>query len=132
MKIEASKLKRWNMLKMGNWMELKRADEKVIIETIPRKNNYDDHEAYLIRLQYENLSTERPEKSDHEIEILLLPYTSRTKRAWLVCPILMNTGYICGNRVNALYRFGDCFGCRRCYNQFYNPKLVYGLYGPRN
>jgi hypothetical protein len=43
------------------------------------------------------------------------------KRWWFVCPWYKN-GVYCGKRVGTLYKDGDNFACRHCYNLTYKSK----------
>ena len=42
-------------------------------------------------------------------------------RYWFICPLSKN-GVYCGRRVGVLYKGGDYFGCRHCYDLTYSSK----------
>ena len=44
-------------------------------------------------------------------------------RYWFLCPIITD-GKSCGRRVAVLYKGGDYFGCRYCYNLTYASRTV--------
>ncbi len=45
-------------------------------------------------------------------------------RYWFLCPIITEVGKNCGRRVAVLYKGGDYFGCRYCYNLTYASRTV--------
>lgn len=79
-------------------------------------------EGYL-RIHYTQTKTDTGEKQDFDYKAPLTttPCHFGGKRYWFICPLSVNNVY-CGKRVGVLYKNGDYFGCRHCYNLTYSSK----------
>lgn len=96
----------------GLWGEHK---SSVSIQTIlPSKN---------LRIFYSQTDNNTGEKKDFDYKIPLVstPCNYGGKRYWFICPWFKNKAY-CGRRVNVLYKSGDYFACRHCYELTYHSR----------
>lgn len=70
---------------------------------------------------------------DYVVQLVTTPCQFGGIRYWFVCPLSVNDKY-CGKRVGVLYKAGDYFGCRHCYNLTYHSNnenrrsKLYGLF----
>jgi Zn-finger protein len=92
-------------------------------------------DALFLRLNYTqtNRSTGEKKDFDYKVELITVPCYFGGSRYYFVCPWYVNNIY-CGRRVAKLYKGGDYFACRHCYNLSYNSrnenrKGVYGTLG---
>jgi len=60
---------------------------------------------------------------DYNIPLIFTPCRYGGKRWWFRCPWYKNNVY-CGRRVGTLYKNGDYFACRHCYNLTYASRKV--------
>lgn len=60
-------------------------------------------------------------KFDYQIPLVTTPCRYGGKRYWFQCPWYKG-GVYCGRRVGVLYKDGDYFACRHCYNLTYNSR----------
>jgi hypothetical protein len=58
---------------------------------------------------------------DYKIQMVSTPCQYGGVRWWFICP-LVKGGIACGRRIGVLYKGGDYFGCRQCYNLTYNSR----------
>lgn len=58
---------------------------------------------------------------DYKVRLATTPCHYGGKRYWFICSLSVNGKY-CGRRVGVLYKGGDYFGCRHCYNLTYDSK----------
>ncbi|HOX30531.1 MAG TPA: hypothetical protein P5080_05070 [Candidatus Paceibacterota bacterium] len=58
---------------------------------------------------------------DYRIPITSTPCNYGGQRYWFACPWYKN-GVYCGRRVRTLYKAGDYFACRHCYNLTYSER----------
>ncbi len=58
---------------------------------------------------------------DYRIPITSTPCNYGGERYWFTCPWYKNGNY-CGQRVRTLYKAGDYFACRHCYNLTYSDR----------
>ncbi len=58
---------------------------------------------------------------DYKVSLATTPCNFGGKRYWFICPLTINGKY-CGRRVGILYKAGDYFGCRYCYDLTYGSK----------
>lgn len=81
-----------------------------------------NNENYL-RIHYTQTDNSSGEKKDFDYKIPLTTTPCRYggKRYWFICPWYKN-GIYCGRRVGVLYKDGDYFACRHCYNLTYNSR----------
>lgn len=80
-----------------------------------------DGENY-IRFQYSQTDN-NGEKTDFDYKARLVSTDCNYggKRWWFICPLTKN-GVACNRRVGVLYKDGDYFGCRHCYELTYKSK----------
>ena len=62
-------------------------------------------------------------KQDFDYKVQLTTTTCRYggRRYWFICP-LVKAGVYCGRRVGVLYKDGNYFGCRHCYDLTYSSR----------
>ncbi len=79
-------------------------------------------EGYL-RIYYTQTDRDTDEKKDFDYKIPLTTTPCRYggKRFWFTCP-WYKSGKYCGRRVGTLYKDGDYFACRHCYDLTYSSK----------
>jgi hypothetical protein len=77
------------------------------------------------RIHYTQTDRDTEEKKDFDYKIPLVTTPCRYggKRYWFICPWYKNKVY-CGKRVGTLYKDGDYFACRHCYNLAYSSQKV--------
>lgn len=78
-----------------------------------------DGDEYL-KFNYTQTDNYSGEKKDFDYRIPLTTTDCHFggRRYWFICPLFRN-GVYCGRRVGVLYKGGDYFGCRHCYNLTY-------------
>jgi hypothetical protein len=81
-----------------------------------------DGDGYL-RIHYTQTANDTGEKKDFDYKIPLTTTPCRYggKRYWFICPMSRNGEY-CGRRVGVLYKDGDLFACRHCYDLNYSSQ----------
>lgn len=81
--------------------------------------NASSFESY-IRIHYTQTDRNTNEKKDFDYRIPLTTTPCRYggNRYWFICPWSKNGAY-CGRRVGKLYKDGDYFACRHCYELTY-------------
>lgn len=79
-------------------------------------------EKYL-RIHYTQTDRDTQEKKDFDYKIPLTTTLCRYggKRYWFTCPWYKNGAY-CGRRVGVLYKDGNYFACRHCYDLTYSSQ----------
>jgi len=104
----------------GMWGEHK---SDVGIEVCTRDN--DKH----LRIHYvqTDRSTDEKKNFDYKIPLTTTPCRYGGVRYWFICPWYRNNVY-CGRRVSKLYKDGDYFACRHCYNLTYESRNRSGMY----
>lgn len=82
----------------------------------------DDFYPYLkfIYTQTDN-DTGKKEDFDYKVHLTSTPCYFGGLRYWFICPLTVN-GKPCGRRVGTLYKNGNYFGCRHCYDLTYSSK----------
>ncbi len=70
--------------------------------------------------------TEEKKDFDYKIPLTTTPCNYGGKRYWFTCPWYKNGNY-CGKRVGVLYKDGDYFACRHCYNLTYSSRNLSGF-----
>lgn len=87
-----------------------------------------DGDGYL-RIHYTQTDRDTQEKKDFDYKVPLTTTPCRYggKRYWFICPMSKN-GVYCGKRVCTLYKNGDYFACRHCYNLTYSSRNQSGRY----
>jgi hypothetical protein len=60
-------------------------------------------------------------KFDYKVQLTTTPCNYGGVRYWFICPLVKN-GQPCGRQVGVLYKAGDYFGCRHCYELTYSSK----------
>lgn len=81
-----------------------------------------DGDGYL-HINYTQTDNDTGEKKefDYKIPLTTTPCRYGSKRYWFQCPWYKNDVY-CGRRVGTLYKDGDYFACRHCYNLTYSSR----------
>lgn len=76
-----------------------------------------------LRIHYTQTNRETGGKKDFDYRIPLTTTPCRYggKRYWFICPWYKNGTY-CGRRVGTLYKDGDYFACRHCYELAYSSQ----------
>ncbi len=79
-------------------------------------------ESYL-RIHYTQTDRDTDEKKDFDYKIPLTTTPCRYggMRYWFTCP-WYKSGKYCGRRVGTLYKDGDYFACRHCYELTYSSR----------
>ncbi len=82
-----------------------------------------------IQLVYTQTDRDTDEKRDfnYKIPLTTTPCRYGGIRYWFICPWYKNGNY-CGKRVGTLYKDGDNFACRHCYNLTYESRNASGKY----
>ncbi|MBU0686777.1 MAG: hypothetical protein KKB81_02835 [Candidatus Margulisbacteria bacterium] len=79
------------------------------------KDNY-------IHLRYTQTEDNNEKKEfDYKVTLTTTPCNYGAERYWFICPLSINGKY-CSKRVATLYKAGDYFGCRHCYNLTYKSR----------
>ena len=78
-----------------------------------------ENEKY-IRFIYTQTNNDTGENKDFDYKVQLTTTSCNYGgvRYWFVCSLTKNGNY-CGRRVGVLYKSGDYFGCRHCYDLVY-------------
>ncbi len=88
------------------------------VNAIGIESHVDEYHPY-IRLLYTQTDKEGDKQVfDYKILLHRTPCNYGGYRYWFLCPLSRN-GMMCGNRSGVLYKAGDYFGCRHCYNLTY-------------
>lgn len=78
-------------------------------------------EKYL-RLYYTRTGASGEKKDiDYKVPLATTPCNYGGYRYWFICPLSVNSKY-CSKRVGTLYKSGDYFGCRHCYDLTYDSR----------
>lgn len=72
-------------------------------------------------------STGKKQDFDYKVPLIETPCNFGKTRYWFKCPLYKN-GQYCGRRVGVLYKNGDWFGCRHCYNLTYSSQKEHRKY----
>ena len=76
-----------------------------------------------LRIHYTQTNNYTSEEKDfnYKIPLTTTPCRYGGKRYWFICP-WYKSGVYCGKRVGVLYKDGDYFACRHCYNLTYDSR----------
>jgi hypothetical protein len=76
-----------------------------------------------LRLMYTQTdrNTEEKKEFDYKFSLVSTPCRFGGLRWWFICPLSKN-GVYCGKRVGVVYKSGDHFGCRHCYELSYESR----------
>jgi len=85
----------------------------------------DDNYLRIYYTQTDNYTQEKKD-FDYKIPLTTTHCNYGGKRYWFICPWYKNGNY-CGKRVGVLYKDGDYFACRHCYNLTYASRNASGL-----
>lgn len=89
--------------------------------------NITEEEKY-IRLHYNQTDNEGKQNNfDYRVKLVTTPCHFGGFRYWFLCPCTVNEKY-CGRRVGVLYKAGDYFACRHCYNLTYSSRNASGVF----
>lgn len=82
-----------------------------------------------LKINYTQTDRDSDEKKDFDYKIPLVTSSCHFggDRYWFVCPWYKN-GQYCGRRVGVLYKSGDYFACRHCYDLTYESRNEYKKY----
>jgi len=82
----------------------------------------EESDSYIqfIYIQTDN-STREKKDFDYKVRLTTTPCNLGSKRFWFICPLVKN-GVPCNKRIGVLYKDGDYFGCRHCYNLSYESR----------
>lgn len=82
-----------------------------------------------LRIYYTQTNRDTQEKKDFDYKIPLVTTSCNYggARFWFICP-WYKSGVYCGRRVGVLYKDGDYFACRHCYNLTYASRNLSGKY----
>lgn len=80
-------------------------------------------EEKYVRFQYSQTNNTTGEKKDYNYKVKLIqtPCHFGGTRYWFECPLYKSEKF-CGRRVGVLYKDGDYFGCRHCYELTYSSR----------
>ncbi len=80
-------------------------------------------EGLRLRLLYTqtNSNTGQKQEFNYIVNLVSTPCNFGELRYWFMCPLSKN-GIKCNRRVGVLYKGGDYFGCRHCYNLSYHSR----------
>ncbi len=83
------------------------------------QSRIEENEKY-IKFIYTQTNNDTGEKKDFDYKVQLATTSCHYGgvRHWFVCSLTKNGNY-CGRRVGVLYKNGDYFGCRHCYDLVY-------------
>jgi len=85
------------------------------------------NEGNYIQLVYTQTDKEGNKRDfDYKVQLESTPCHYGGYRYWFICPLTVNGRY-CGRRAATLYKAGDYFGCRHCYNLTYNSRNLSGI-----
>lgn len=74
------------------------------------------------RLTYSQTDSEgKTTDFDYKVPITETPCKFGGSRYWFTCPLTKN-GQHCGRRIGVLYKVGNYFGCRHCFDLTYKSK----------
>ncbi len=75
-----------------------------------------------VRLNYIQTDSDGTKRDfDYTVSLTETPCHYGGTRFWFICP-LVKSGVPCKRRVGVLYKGGDYFGCRHCYELTYNSR----------
>ncbi len=83
----------------------------------------DDNNYLRIHYTQTDRDTEEKKDFDYKIPLTTTPCRYGGKRYWFTCPWSKGDVY-CGKRVGTLYKDGDYFACRHCYELTYSSRKV--------
>ena len=86
------------------------------------------HEDPHLQITYTQTDQDGEKKNfDYKIPLTTTPCYYGGKRYWFICPWYAS-GIYCGRRVAVIYKAGDYFACRHCYNLTYNSRNLGGFF----
>jgi hypothetical protein len=85
-----------------------------------RVSIYEEKYVQFIYTQTDNTTGEKKD-FDYKVPLIETPCHLGGTRFWFQC-ILSKGGKYCGRRVGVLYKDGDWFGCRHCYELTYSSR----------
>lgn len=82
-----------------------------------------------IKFSYTQTDRDTGERKDfdYKVQLTTTPCNFGGVRYWFICPLSRNYQY-CGKRVGVLYKAGDYFGCRHCYDLSYESRNLSGVF----
>ncbi len=100
----------------GMWGESK---SSVSVSASVLQRDEDDY-LKISYIQTDN-HTEEKKSFDYKIPLVTTPCNYGGKRYWFICPWYKNGKY-CGKRIGTIYKGGDYFACRHCYDLTYKSR----------
>jgi len=97
-------------------LEWRRDDEA---SSISIESHVDDYHPYLRLLYAQGDGEGNRQPLDYKIHLHRTPCNYGGWRFWFLCPLGTKSGLPCGKISAVLYKGGDYFGCRKCYNLTY-------------
>lgn len=70
-----------------------------------------------------DILTKENKDFDYKVPITETPCNFGNSRYWFICPFSKDDKQ-CGRRVGVLYKAGDWFACRHCYNLTYHSRKI--------
>lgn len=120
-KISVKKLKEWDYFsgwKTGSltWTSSWDQSKNSVSVTVSTPESY-------LRIWYTQTDRSTDEKKDFDYKIPLVTTSCNYggQRYWFICP-WYKSGVYCGRRVGVLYKAGDYFACRHCYDLSYDSR----------
>jgi len=86
------------------------------------------HEDPHLQINYTQTDQDGEKKNfNYKIPLTTTPCYFGGKRYWFICPWYAS-GIYCGRRVGVIYKAGDYFACRHCYNLSYDSRNLGGFF----
>lgn len=118
-KIDMSELKRDGCLKnrmLFNWTWTDNYSEEK--NSIGIAVSVDEEDNFVVLLYNQTNDDGEKKKFNYKVKLSTTPCNYGGKRYWFICP-LYKDNIACKRRVRILYKVGDYFGCRHCFNLTY-------------
>jgi len=85
------------------------------------ESHMDEYHPYFRLLYAQTDDEDNKQAFDYKISLHRTPCNYGGYRYWFMCP-LSRSGMACGRLSTVLYKAGDYFGCRHCYNLTYQSR----------
>jgi hypothetical protein len=89
------------------------------VSSVGIESHVDDYHPYIRLLYSQTDDKGNKQYFDYKITLHRTPCSYGGWRFWFLCPLRAKSGLPCGKVSAVLYKAGDYFGCRRCYNLTY-------------
>ncbi|MGA3150526.1 MAG: hypothetical protein ABSD10_02870 [Candidatus Saccharimonadales bacterium] len=84
-------------------------------------NIFDDFPYFSLSYQQTDRWSGEKKSFNYKVRLESTPCNLGGERWWFICPLVIN-GRSCERRVRKLYKDGDHFGCRHCYDLTYESR----------